>query len=56
MTKLTVRINQNGSISYIWEPTAPIPDQTTFEVLAALIRKYEEDVKEYAGNHDIHRS
>ena len=45
MTKLTVAIKPDGSISFRWVPATPVPDQTTFEVLAALIRKYEEDVK-----------
>ena len=49
MTSLTVAIKPDGSISYRWEPATPVPDQTTFEVLAALIRKYEEDVKDDQG-------
>lgn len=44
--KLTVRINQDGDISFKWYPETPIPDQTTFEVLDALIKKREEDVKD----------
>lgn len=52
--KLTVRINQDGDISFKWYPETPIPDQTTLEVLDALIKKREEDVKD-AGNQGFPR-